>query len=488
MNSKKRRLYSVLKIIILIFLMVGAVYVSNIVLREKSTIRKNEDFFSQKEDFDVLFFGSSHTEIFVNPMDLWKDFGIVSYNFGNPEESLETSFLLMKNAIEIHKPKVIVLDVAMFNLCENNTNKDHMHYALDSFPISKSKLEAINEALPNINEKIEMIFTLGSYHTRWKELGKEDFINTEYYVKGNMSYGYWHTTKVTPTNQYSLVDGESDNSIKDEKALYKIINMCKQEEIKLLFVANPYCCQDYKQRNIHSVEKIAEAENVDFLNFIDDEFLTDYRVDYYDDDHVNQSGMHKVTYCLGDYIANNYDVIDAREDIRYSDWWKDYRKYVQLKLETLGQMADDINVFLELLHDKDYRTVVYLGGEFKTVVGNETLYVLLQNIGRSNLTVTREKGAKSADLYPLLMLKECIGNEDYTFIVNEGEVEKELVGGKAADIITRSYEGLKVEPDEMVICVSDVYSNEPRVIRKYITGTEGYEDLLYNIEGKVILW
>ena len=479
----------IVKIVVFLCILSIIIYCTGMVFREKTNIHKNRDFFLQKEDFDVLFFGSSHMEIYVNPMDLWEDFGIVSYNFGNPEESIETSYWLMKNAISVHKPKVIVFDVAMFNLCENNTNKDHLHYALDSFPISRYKLEAINEALQDSNEKIEMFFTLGSYHSRWKELDEGDFTNLEHYVKGNMSYGYWHTTKVTPTEQYPLVNGERENSEKDQEALYKIISMCKQEGIELLFVANPYCSQDYKQQSIHSVQAIAEKENVDFINFIDEDFVTDYKVDYYDDDHVNQSGMHKVTYCLGDYISKKYDVRDYRNDSRYDSWMKDYENYKQLKLEALGQMADDINTFLELLHDSDYETTVFIGKDFEYAVDNELVNDLLQNIGRENLIIKDKDEFKSSDIYPLNMLENCVGNDNYIFTVCSGRVEKEQSGLDAVKNINDVCEGkAMISTDEMVVCVSEVGNRVPRIVRKYSSDGISHEDLVYNIENILSTW
>lgn len=483
MHKNSKIIISIIKICIFVILLAGAIYVSSIVLREKTTINKNGDFFSQNEDFDVLFFGSSHMEIFVNPMDLWKEFGIVSYNMGNPEESIETSYWLMKNAIGVHKPKLVVVDVAMFNLVSNNTNKNHLHYALDPFPITRNKIEAVKATLPDIDERLEMFFTLGSYHVRWKDLGEEDFANKDRYVKGNMSYGYWHTTKVAPTSQYPLVSGVKEkNDARDEVAIYSIIDLCRQEGVALLFVANPFCCQEYKQFNIHSVQSIAERESIKFINFIDEDFVTDFRVDYYDDDHVNQSGMHKVTYALGDYIISNYDIEDHREDETYSAWWDEYKQYKQLKLESLGKMADDINVFIELLHDSDYNVTIYLGKNFEYSHGNEELNSLIQNIGRENLTMRNVGKRKSNDLRPLIHLDECVETMDYLFCVKEGKVVNELMGNDAMDGISDVFDEISFSDDEMVICVSNRDNDELVIIRKYSSDGQSYEDVLYNIQ------
>lgn len=48
---------------------------------------KNRDFIEHSDSYDVLFFGNSHMANGVFPMELWNDYGIVSYNlagFGLP--------------------------------------------------------------------------------------------------------------------------------------------------------------------------------------------------------------------------------------------------------------------------------------------------------------------------------------------------------------------------------------------------------------------
>ena len=41
------------------------------VTKRKNEYERTSDFFEQKDNFDVLFLGSSHTLLGVFPMDLW---------------------------------------------------------------------------------------------------------------------------------------------------------------------------------------------------------------------------------------------------------------------------------------------------------------------------------------------------------------------------------------------------------------------------------
>lgn len=58
----------------------------------------------------MLFMGTSHVLNAVYPMELWNDYGIVSYNFGGHGNYLPTTYCIMKNALEYTTPKLMVID------------------------------------------------------------------------------------------------------------------------------------------------------------------------------------------------------------------------------------------------------------------------------------------------------------------------------------------------------------------------------------------
>ena len=56
-------------------------------LEGKGAYNKNGDFLRVADECDILFLGTSHVTNAVYPMELWKDFGITSYNisgYGHP--------------------------------------------------------------------------------------------------------------------------------------------------------------------------------------------------------------------------------------------------------------------------------------------------------------------------------------------------------------------------------------------------------------------
>ena len=113
------------------------------VLERKASYAKYAPFFAQEEDFDVLFMGSSHLLNSVFPMELWKDYGIVSYNFGGHGNQLATTYWVMENALDYTTPKLMVIDCFYLEYeMKTSMNFAQVHLSFDAFPLSRTKIRA----------------------------------------------------------------------------------------------------------------------------------------------------------------------------------------------------------------------------------------------------------------------------------------------------------------------------------------------------------
>ena len=92
-------------------LLIAVVGATQSLFERKYSYTKYYDFYQQKQDFDVLFLGTSHVLNAVYPMDLWRDYGIVSYNMANHSENICTNYWQLRNALQYTKPKVVVIDL-----------------------------------------------------------------------------------------------------------------------------------------------------------------------------------------------------------------------------------------------------------------------------------------------------------------------------------------------------------------------------------------
>ncbi len=153
----KRKLWKIVSCILTICLLAVSLNFLTNLMERKYSITKYQPFFEQEADFDVLFAGSSHVIQSIYPMELWNDYGIVSYNFGGHGNPIPTSYWIIKNAMDYTSPKLIVIDCLMleYNI-KMSKLYSQVHDSLDAFPLSATKIKATADLL-NDPETLEAI-------------------------------------------------------------------------------------------------------------------------------------------------------------------------------------------------------------------------------------------------------------------------------------------------------------------------------------------
>lgn len=340
-------------------------YLTNVMERKSSDV-KYKDFFEQDEDFDVLFIGTSHVINGVFPMELWNDYGIISYNLGGHATHLATNYWVMENALEYTTPKVMVIDCS---LVSGNTKCSetfsNIHLSLDAFPLSVTKIRAIWDILddPVMDEgikngtisagdeprtKMGLLWNYSVFHSRWTEIGQSDFVlerNCEKGAECRVAITRGNLNKIPP-------DQKMTPGTTAERYLRKMIEDCQDRGIEVLLTYLPFEAGEHEQMEANYVYDIAEEYGVNYINFLDMD-LINYQTDLYDAiSHLNPSGARKVTDYLGEYLISNYAVSDQRNNEEYSFWYKDYEEYDEMKN---GLIADckDIAEYLMLLSGDD---------------------------------------------------------------------------------------------------------------------------------------
>lgn len=375
-------------------------YLTDLMERKSSRI-KYTDFFEQDEDFDVLFMGTSHVINGVFPMELWDDYGIISYNFGGHSNQIATTYWVMENALEYTNPKVVVIDC--FSLYSNTKCSDifsYVHLSLDAFPLSVTKVKAIWDLLddPALDEAIEngtareseeprtkigLLWNYSVYHSRWTEVGQSDFGPSQNYEKGAES-----RIKVTRGN-LKKISSElkmTPGSV-GEQYLRRMIEDCQDRGIEVLLTYLPFPASEGRQMEANYVYDIAEEYGVNYINFLDMD-LINYQTDLYDNkQHLNPSGARKVTDYLGEYLISYYDISDQRNNEDYSFWYEDYEEYNELKNRNIVGCSNII-VYLMLLSGDNVDITMDVRN--KDIFNNTWIVDLFGNLGINTNELTQD--------------------------------------------------------------------------------------------------
>ena len=443
----KRTLVRLLKATAFFALLTAVIAAASGLLERKESAAKLGPFFERAQNIDVLFLGSSHVLGAVYPQELWRDYGITSYNLGSYNDTVPVSYWTLRSVLEVCTPKLVVLDIDGIGYYSKvNENSSDLHTALDSLPLNRTKLEAIEDLLSDPDAydaygnryadlKWEFYFPLSIYHARWESLTVADLA-----PQGNAQLGAEMLIHIAEPAEYGIVSDAASESGWGFTYLRRLIEECAERGIDVLLVNVPYpSVEGDDQRCSNRVYTIAGEYGVEFVDFVYMDQVVDYTTDCYDPaSHLNPSGARKVTDYLGQLMAEYYGIEDHRGDPDYAPWDEGYAAYTSLKLQNLREQTD-LRSFLMLLHDSGLSALISVPGDSALYRDGNTLQ-LLQNIGRRHLyDADAYAGVWSDGLLPLKALDAAAAQgEAYFAVIDRGMDAAPQFAGEAGATITET--------------------------------------------------
>ena len=135
-----------------------------------------------KDSIDVVFVGSSHIYENVSTGVLWDEYGIAAYDLAGSMQPVWNSYYYINECLKTQHPKLIVMDINSAVLSDNSNSgakdlTDMSRIIKNTYGMkpSRDKLEAI-KASANSSFWREYILEFPTYHTRYSELSKADYL------------------------------------------------------------------------------------------------------------------------------------------------------------------------------------------------------------------------------------------------------------------------------------------------------------------------
>jgi hypothetical protein len=312
----------------LLFAYVSEVFPPKWIGQFDTTSRISTFYQQPKDSIDVLFLGASSYRQGLSPLLLWEKYGFTSYVLASSLQSSEVTYYYLIEALKNQHPKVVVLDgVTLLESYDVDVREDNLRQSIDPMRLSIEKVQLALDIVAQSKKQTlaSYIFPFFRYHTRWKELSQIDF---EYYKIDR--YDHFRGVDV----QYQIVPfGFPEDFMKptdkigkynDDATYYyaKIIQLCRENNIKVLFITLPRLNWSYSK--YLRVEQFAEKYNVPHIDYTlpkkDNEFEFNPAVDFFDPGHLNIYGIQKYTQPVGDYLKKKCDLPDKRGDSAYKQW------------------------------------------------------------------------------------------------------------------------------------------------------------------------
>ncbi|HEY8891859.1 MAG TPA: hypothetical protein VIM70_16595 [Clostridium sp.] len=375
--------------IIVLFLIIVTLN-SLFVIKTNHRAKLTEGLYTNTGDaFDVVLLGSSHMDALINPNTLWKQYGITSFDYSTGGQPIDVTYYLLKEILKKHKNPIVVVDLYYLGSTDKFGNEGYIRTALDNIKFSLNKVDAIINCTPK-KQWINYLFPIFKYHDRWKELTERDYTfdtSEIYYKKGfgasHDLYGKENTSNSSTTDKANLPP-------KTEEYLNKIIDLSKKESFKLIFTNAPH---DYNQTSgskfwttepakmFNKVAAISKANNIPFINYnkMLDELEFNFKTDMVNIGHLNINGANKVSLNFGEYLIENYKLIDHRNDPNYANWNSDYilNSHAEAAIDITSET--DFKKYTTLINNKDY--IIVASSNDDKILENTALKSSLSQFG-----------------------------------------------------------------------------------------------------------
>jgi len=330
----------VLKIVVITIIIFGVSYLSSSIFLKKELLRAHNMYLLEDEN-DILFVGSSHVFTAIDADFLENRTNANVFLLATPSQNISQSYYLIKEFLKHKKPKLLFLET--YSLKEYVGDDFVSHSAYDGMKLSKTKIEAaydasFHDSINDLYSFSSLVIPLFKYHNRWNgELTKQDF---EYFDNTYLNKGSEIPTansEFTPTDlefidyDLSKINEKTVLNPDIESKLKAIIQLCEQNNIKLVLFSTPYLAHHgYSVGNqIKNTNYIKSTIKNELINYLDFNLLykeIDIRyTDYIDSHHMNYNGSKKVNTYLGEWILKNYKTyLPDRESEKL--WYKYFDK------------------------------------------------------------------------------------------------------------------------------------------------------------------
>ena len=287
-----------------------------------------------KNTVDVMMVGDSHIyHSFISQL-IYNQSGITSAIMATSNQSIINSYWAIKHALNRQKPKVIIMDT---HSIEDTLRKadDYLHFtsgilALPDFCIDKYYCyKDLKEAGYGLSDSLTVYDVVGLLQFRNdydREFNIEELINLIVCPEKEFkTFGYYPSTEIMELEAlnvggtYDVVDFEDTITY---IYLNKILELCKQNDMELLLTRNLYNSTSANLKTYESIFKWADANDVKYIDYFEliEQLDFNTKTDFCNSTHLNYSGAKKASNYLINFLKNNYNLEDHRNDKKYYLW------------------------------------------------------------------------------------------------------------------------------------------------------------------------
>lgn len=255
-----------------------------------------------ENSLDTVVIGNSLCYMAVSPIEMWERQGFTSFVCGNAMQLITTTYEHLYYTLQHQKPELVIME------CEN------LYWDITWEDIFRMKLG--------------LAFPVFGYHDMWRKMPKEVLLGQPYPELIDDSKGFYPNKEVAP---YESEDhnymGSPDMPLRpipepNRKCMEDIVKLCRDHDVELLLLSIPTPI-NWNWGQHKAVQEFADEWGLRYhdMNLESEEIGLDWSRHTFDyGDHMNLEAAEIYSRYLADWLAQEYDLPDHRQDPAFDQW------------------------------------------------------------------------------------------------------------------------------------------------------------------------
>lgn len=309
---------------------------------------------------EAVLLGTSGIDRYWVPSQAYEEHGITVYPLSVDAFPAWLYKYAIEEALDYQDVQLFILDIRPFT--QANISIDTMDVRARRFldalpPFSINRIQAcfktmeIREEVDSSASRLDLsyLFPIIKFHGKWSD---DDYLignNWSAIPHEYLGYHILQKATVRPSPQRNRgyrADYFYDLDPYSEETLYELIDYIKEKKLNVLFIDTPQVRFGKESGRSNTIYKILEEEGMDYIHFYDensDNTFTidlDLKSDFYNPGHLNFYGATKFTTVLADYLIENYELEDKRDQEHVKEHWDGVHDRLLEKIAELEEARD----------------------------------------------------------------------------------------------------------------------------------------------------
>ncbi len=304
----------------------------------------------EEDTIDAVFVGTSGIDRYWIAAKAYEEKGMTVFPYSSDGVPVWDLIPMLNEASEKQNPQLVIIDMRVFTVTydiENNKFDSNSRRLTDAMSIfSKSRLDAVKRTLKyremvgledDETTKLSFYASFIKYHNLWES---DDFTFAQLSNSGSETMGFFLRPKSSIKHigknlkSFQTDERQSLDPIAQE-CMDELLDYLKGKEYKVLFIDTPHKVDEIEKARMNTMCDIFDENGFDYLLYDVEDGMLDTSVDFYNDGHVNYYGAEKFTENFSDYLEENYDLPDRRNDENCKKDWDGVYDYIKSEIKNL---------------------------------------------------------------------------------------------------------------------------------------------------------